>query len=269
MQAHTVLEMKYTEQQLTAAVVSGKLRPVLAGPRSGASTSILSLIQRCWDENPENRPSFTDIVLELGPILEHRKKSIEENLALGESSILQDDQLIDGVNNSRILHESVNWSTQGELSSKKASLVVNSGLRNWVDYLYDPLAYHPVLSWGSFATCGRRETMEDIHFLMPQICNEKDIHFFAIFDGHRGIRIILVHHVSQFIFLLSNGINVAGSNAGAAAAEFSAQALPGFLQSLACTSRNFQGKLNLCGYGDDCFALNNMNIIRFDCGIGI
>ncbi|XP_037495003.1 protein kinase and PP2C-like domain-containing protein [Jatropha curcas] len=207
-QAHTVLEMKYTEQQLTAAVVSGKLRPVLAGPRSGASTSILSLIQRCWDENPENRPSFTDIVLELGPILEHRKKSIEENLALGESSILQDDQLIDGVNNSRILHESVNWSTQGELSSKKASLVVNSGLRNWVDYLYDPLAYHPVLSWGSFATCGRRETMEDIHFLMPQICNEKDIHFFAIFDGHRG----------------------------AAAAEFSAQALPGFLQSLACTS---------------------------------
>ncbi|KAL7225149.1 hypothetical protein ACSBR1_020516 [Camellia fascicularis] len=68
----------------------------------------------------------------------------------------------------------------------------------------DPSAYHPVLSWGSFGTCGRRETMEDTHFLMPHMCGEKDIHVFGIFDGHRG----------------------------AAAAEFSARALPGFLQSL-------------------------------------
>ncbi|GMP47256.1 hypothetical protein CsSME_00015104 [Camellia sinensis var. sinensis] len=46
--------------------------------------------------------------------------------------------------------------------------------------------------------------MEDTHFLMPHMCGEKDIHVFGIFDGHRG----------------------------AAAAEFSARALPGFLQSL-------------------------------------
>ncbi|GMP97239.1 hypothetical protein CsSME_00045572 [Camellia sinensis var. sinensis] len=39
---------------------------------------------------------------------------------------------------------------------------------------------------------------------MPHMCGEKDIHVFGIFDGHRG----------------------------AAAAEFSARALPGFLQSL-------------------------------------
>ena len=46
--------------------------------------------------------------------------------------------------------------------------------------------------------------MEDTHFLMPHMCGEKDIHVFGIFDGHRG----------------------------AAAAEFSARALPGFLRSL-------------------------------------
>ncbi|KAI8000930.1 Protein kinase and PP2C-like domain-containing protein [Camellia lanceoleosa] len=46
--------------------------------------------------------------------------------------------------------------------------------------------------------------MEDTHFLMPHMCGEKDVHVFGIFDGHRG----------------------------AAAAEFSARALPGFLQSL-------------------------------------
>ncbi|XP_058003184.1 protein kinase and PP2C-like domain-containing protein isoform X2 [Hevea brasiliensis] len=204
-QAYTVLEMNYTEQQLTAAVVSCKLRPVLAGPESGASTSMLTLIQRCWDENPQNRPSFSDIILEICPILEHRKKSMEENFAPGASSILEVEQFIDGANNLQTFLESVNWSTQGKQLSKKASLAVNSHMNNWLDSLNEPLAYHPVLSLGSFATCGRRETMEDAHFLMPHMCNEKDIHVFGFFDGHRG----------------------------AAAAEFSVQALPGFLQSLA------------------------------------
>ncbi|XP_027173424.1 protein kinase and PP2C-like domain-containing protein isoform X2 [Coffea eugenioides] len=110
--------MNYTEQKLTAAVVSEGLRPVLASSKLGASASVLSLIERCWDADPE------------------------------------------------------------------------------------------IVSWGSFATCGRRETMEDRHFLMPHLCDEKDIHAFGIFDGHRG----------------------------AAAAEFSAGALPGFLQTLASMS---------------------------------
>ncbi|XP_028070718.1 protein kinase and PP2C-like domain-containing protein, partial [Camellia sinensis] len=53
-QAHTVLEMNYTEQQLTAAVVSEGLRPALAGHCSSAPTGFPSLIQRCWDANPQN-----------------------------------------------------------------------------------------------------------------------------------------------------------------------------------------------------------------------
>ncbi|KAJ6756544.1 PROTEIN PHOSPHATASE 2C [Salix purpurea] len=128
-QAHTVLEMNYTEQQLTASVVSGKLRPALAG------------------------------------------------LGSGRNSI-------------------------------KGSPVVDSSLRIWLNCSNVGLVYHPKLSWGSFATCGKRETMEDTHFLMPHMCNEKDIHAFGIFDGHRG----------------------------AAAAEFSARALPGFLQNTGSAS---------------------------------
>ncbi|XP_050231776.1 protein kinase and PP2C-like domain-containing protein [Mercurialis annua] len=204
-QAHTVLEMNYTEQQLTAAVVSGNLRPALAGPESGASAGMLSLIQRCWDENPLIRPSFTDIILELGSILEQTQKTTGENLAISESTILQGDQCIDGDNNLQF-RESINWSAQGEQISKNTLLAVDLSLRNWLDSSSDPnpMDYHPVLSWGSFATCGKRETMEDRHFLLPHMCGEKDVHVFGIFDGHRG----------------------------AAAAEFSAQALPGFLRSL-------------------------------------
>ncbi|XVF40874.1 hypothetical protein PTKIN_Ptkin01aG0151700 [Pterospermum kingtungense] len=202
-QAHTVLEMNYTEQQLTAAVVSGGLRPVLAGVETGVPASMLSLIQKCWDANPQNRPSFNEIVLELDGMLQQRKRMEKEELSLQESSISRG-HVMDSVNNLHTYQENINWSTQGEYLSKRASVGVHSGFRIWLDSFNDSLTYHPVLSWGSFATCGRRESMEDTHFLMPYICNEKDVHVFGIFDGHRG----------------------------AAAAEFSFQALPAFLKIL-------------------------------------
>ncbi|KAL4341357.1 hypothetical protein GQ457_08G012920 [Hibiscus cannabinus] len=203
-QAHTVLEMNYTEQQLTAAVSSG-LRPVLAVIDSGVPGSILSLIQKCWDANPQNRPSFDDIVLELDGILQQSKKIEKEVFSL--QSISGGHQVIDSVSNLHTYQEKINWSTQGEYLSKGTSFGVNSGFRMWLDSFHDSLAYHPVLSWGSFATCGRRESMEDTHFLMPFLCNEKDVHAFGIFDGHRG----------------------------GAAAEFSVQALPEFLKTLGST----------------------------------
>ncbi|XVE95726.1 hypothetical protein REPUB_Repub02eG0124200 [Reevesia pubescens] len=206
-QAHTVLEMNYTEQQLTAAVVSGGLRPVLAGIESGVPASMLSLIQKCWDANPQNRPSFNDIVLELDDILQQRKKMEKEDFSLQQSSISHGHQVMDTVNNLHTYQENINWSTQGEYLSKRTSIGVHSGFRMWLDSFDDTLKYHPVLSWGSFATCGRRESMEDTHFLMPYACNEKDVHVFGIFDGHRG----------------------------AAAAEFSVQALPEFLKILGST----------------------------------
>ncbi|KAK8651140.1 hypothetical protein V6N13_140753 [Hibiscus sabdariffa] len=203
-QAHTVLEMNYTEQQLTAAVSSG-LRPVLAGIDSGVPGSILSLIQKCWDANPQNRPSFDDIVLELDGILQQSKKIEKEDFSL--QSISGGHQVIDSVSNLHTYQEKINWFTQGEYLSKGTSFGVNSGFRMWLDSFDDSLAYQPVLSWGSFATCGRRESMEDTHFLMPFLCNEKDVHAFGIFDGHRG----------------------------GAAAEFSVQALPEFLKTLGST----------------------------------
>ncbi|PSS01723.1 Protein like [Actinidia chinensis var. chinensis] len=203
-QAHTVLEMNYTEQQLTSAVVSEGLRPVLAGLDTGAPTGLLSLIQRCWDANPQNRPSFDDVVLELDHIQKCRKRVDEKEKAFAEPSIPAGDE--DSMS-LRTYQKSINWFTEGENFSNSSCLVVDSGIRKWHDPSTDQSPYHPVLSWGSFATCGRRETMEDTHFLMPHMCSEKDIHVFGIFDGHRG----------------------------AAAAEFSVRALPGFLQSLSST----------------------------------
>ncbi|KAK7267191.1 hypothetical protein RIF29_19856 [Crotalaria pallida] len=200
-QAHTVLEMNYTEQQLTAAVVSDGLRPVLATEELGIPSTLLSMIQKCWDANPENRPSFDDIVKELDFIMEHRNINNGEDIHI-RSHNLHPDQLADET--LQAYGESINWSTQGELLARSASSATNSGLRTWQDSCDEPLTFLPTLSWGSYATCGRRETMEDTHFVLPHMCDEKDLYAFGIFDGHRG----------------------------AAAAEFSSRAIPAFLQTL-------------------------------------
>ncbi|KAL6272569.1 hypothetical protein ACE6H2_023261 [Prunus campanulata] len=205
-QAHTVLEMNYTEQQLIAAVVSDGLRPVLAGPESGAPSTLLSLIERCWDANSQNRPSFDDIVAELGTILEQRENIKESDIVFPKSSNSLGDQPVDVASSLQAYQEGINWFTQGENFITRACLP-KPGTAIWLAS-NDPLAYNPILSWGSFATCGRRETMEDTHFLLPQMFHQGDIHAFGIFDGHRG----------------------------AAAAEFSARAFPGFLQALSSTS---------------------------------
>ncbi|XP_026426240.1 protein kinase and PP2C-like domain-containing protein isoform X1 [Papaver somniferum] len=205
-QAHTVLEMNYSEQQLTAAVVSQGLRPVLAGSESGAPDSLAKLIQRCWDADPLNRPSFDDIIAELDPIMKHVCEG-QEGKVLQEPSGLLTDLSSDVISNLQSYQEAVNWYVQGEQLSKDASSATDSNPRIWHDSSNGAAPYNPTLSSGSFATCGRRESMEDTHFLMPSMCRQKDVHLFGIFDGHRG----------------------------AAAAEFSVRALPRFLQTLGST----------------------------------
>ncbi|KAM3330650.1 hypothetical protein ACQJBY_027053 [Aegilops geniculata] len=202
-QAHTILEMTYTEQQLTSAVVSQGLRPALALSESGSPPSLLSLIQRSWDSDPEQRPSFEDIIEELNVIQKHLF-TYSCPLSSGSVNLSRNSK-------AEVHHyqEALNWFNQGELLTKKA---------NKLDYAVNPWSssfdqsfvsvYRPTLSWGSFATCGRRETMEDTHFMLTCMSEEKDVHSFGIFDGHRG----------------------------AAAAEFSVRAVPGFLKQFGHTA---------------------------------
>ncbi|CAN6451708.1 unnamed protein product [Victoria cruziana] len=174
-QAHTVLEMTYTEQQLTSAIVSEGLRPVLAGAKSGAPTSLLSLITRCWEADPQKRPLFADIVKELDAIM---KETIQEPSNTNKDVLLKEHS-VDSHNHQTHIENS--WSARGMALTNHATDGAN--LIVWLEHSFP---YYPTLSCGSFSTCGRRETMEDTHFLLPHMNNIKDISFFGIFDGHRG-----------------------------------------------------------------------------------
>jgi Protein tyrosine and serine/threonine kinase len=173
-QAHTVLEMTYTEQQLTAKVVSEDLRPVIARSESGCPSSLITLIEQCWNPDPLSRPSFREIVEKLA-VLQNQLKPISTGKH-GQSDTIE-------VNRCQ---EDVNWYKQGEQLEKKLEMYNrNKEAFSWLNNSTE--AYRPTLSWGSFSTCGRRETMEDAYFLMPRMCGYHDMHAFGIFDGHRGM----------------------------------------------------------------------------------
>lgn len=178
--------MNYTEQQLTAAIVSSGLRPALAEIGLHVPKSLLSLIQKCWGGDPSKRPSSDNVVLELESIWEQEREK-QQGQILEKTSISRRDKDGDAIKNKGDYWENINWSSQGECLSKKSSLSTVSGVTLWSSSTDEPSRYVPVISCGSFATCGRRESMEDTHFLIPHMCDEENIHLFAIFDGHRGI----------------------------------------------------------------------------------
>lgn len=176
--------MNYTEQQLTAAIVSSGLRPALAETGLHVPKSLLALIQNCWGADPSKRPSLDDVVLELESLWELEREK-QQSRFLETTSIARSGNEVD-IKHTRDYGDNVNWSSQGECLSKKSSLSTVPDLKSWSSSTDGSSRYVPIVSWGSFATCGRRESMEDTHFLMPHMCNEENIHLFAIFDGHRG-----------------------------------------------------------------------------------
>ncbi|KAK4404718.1 protein kinase and PP2C-like domain-containing protein [Sesamum angolense] len=152
-QAHTVLEMNYTEQRLTAAVVSEGLRPVLAGPESGVPTGLLSLIQRCWDADPQNRPSLSDIVSELNVMLEY-----------AETAGARKDTSVDSViscgnvntTNTQSYQEPMNWFTCGQDIPEKAYLSSENALSTCPSS-NDSMVYCPVVSCVPFQPVGEEK----------------------------------------------------------------------------------------------------------------
>lgn len=178
-QAHTVLEMNYTEQQLTAAITSG-LRPVLAGPECGIPSTLSSLIERCWNDDPTLRPSFTEVISELQEICSNGNMGSNRNIKRELDSHSHEPSLNLG---SQIYSVDPYWPKQTTSHEEKVSSLLGP---SWLKFSNGERGYTPTLSSGFFATCGGRDTMEDTCFLLPELGGASQVHLFGVLDGHRG-----------------------------------------------------------------------------------
>jgi hypothetical protein len=173
--------MNYSEQQLSAAVTSQGLRPVLAGPESGVPPGLASLIQQCWEGDASLRPSFDKIVETLDAIFipQPHVKTVPvdpQNNAL--DAILS--------YNLQQKHTEVNWAARAAKDWEPTSTQLLSVSPSWLTPSMDNSVYYPTLSIGSFATKGARQTMEDTHFVISQLGGADHVSVFGVFDGHRG-----------------------------------------------------------------------------------
>ncbi|KAI5064100.1 hypothetical protein GOP47_0020770 [Adiantum capillus-veneris] len=177
-QAHTVLEMNYTEQQLTVAITSG-LRPVLADAQWGIPSSLSSLIERCWNDDPKLRPSFHDILEEL-----HR---ICTDLNMGRirdvKKVTHDSNTVSANLGVQLQNDDSHWPRKAGPNTKDSVL---SWGPSWCKRSVDKTACTPTISSGFFAARGGRDTMEDSCFLLPQVGGATNISLFGVLDGHRG-----------------------------------------------------------------------------------
>ncbi|KAJ7522854.1 hypothetical protein O6H91_18G029400 [Diphasiastrum complanatum] len=184
-QAHTILEMNYTEQQLVAAITSG-LRPVLAGPEYGCPENLANLIEKCWQGEASQRPSLDSILESVGEIIlicksARKQETAEEaslKVALYPSSELSSNAVDKVAEHNN--HKLVQGASFGSFAPKKTQ----SGVSNWGTNSGD--GYRPTLSWGVFVCHGGRETMEDTNFVLPNMGGTQYAHAFGVFDGHRG-----------------------------------------------------------------------------------
>lgn len=213
-QAHTVLEMNYSEQQLSSAVTSEGLRPVLAGPESGTPVELSTLIEQSWHGDPAKRPSFDYIVESLrettAKLFSEKKlaDTLVEKPDVSISSNIDKNGLEEVLNYTQQKRTDVNWASRAVEGLGSTFMEQSPSPPGWLNQASEDTSYVPVLSMGSFATKGARQTMEDTNFLKFQLGGTANVHAFGVFDGHRGPE----------------------------AAEFAAIAIPQFLLSRASTS---------------------------------
>lgn len=170
---HTVLETRFNQLQLRAAIVSDGLRPQLARsvpPRFGR------LIEACWHADPFARPQISDIAKELDAILALGNEYLRQYGAAADDPV--DDELAHRTNR--------RLSIDTPLVDEFAAAVKNLTSPRW--RAPSPTGYTPCVSAALSSTSGGRgaDRMEDRSVVASPLPPFNDMHLFAIFDGHGG-----------------------------------------------------------------------------------
>lgn len=177
---HTVLESRFNDMSLRRAITKDDLRPVLA---AGVPPEFARLIERAWAPKPEDRPSFDDIVAELGRLAAKGDAYLATfPAAAGASSLANNSGAADSSDSPCALDaEFASIRRSGELPrpSWRVSPPPAAAPED---------AYVPAVSGALSSTPGGRgaDRMEDTAIVQPRIAGCADAHLFAVFDGHGG-----------------------------------------------------------------------------------
>eukprot|EP00178_Gracilaria_changii_P015350 TRINITY_DN429_c0_g1_i1.p2 TRINITY_DN429_c0_g1~~TRINITY_DN429_c0_g1_i1.p2 ORF type:complete len:648 (+),score=101.79 TRINITY_DN429_c0_g1_i1:407-2350(+) len=184
---HTVLETRFNEVKLRGAIVKNHLRPVLA---HGVPEEFSNLVQQCWHPDPQQRPTFVQIISRLESLLakgsnylsqfsgstfdtDEHLAATSKNLKIDDSNIVLHEIRASASKPRKPIWELCNPKGQGpgygrmEVENEPKFLEVTAALSS---------------------TCGERgpDRMEDRSLVETNLTNLPNTHLFAVFDGHGG-----------------------------------------------------------------------------------
>jgi len=164
---HTVLETRFNEVTLRAAITRDHLRPVLA---LDTPPEFHQLVTACWHPDPAARPSFDSVVA-----------ALESLAARGDDFHAQ----------FRAAASTVPERAAAPVNHQLAAEMVTAAARPPLPPVWQAptaAAYLPAVSAGVAATSGKRgeDRMEDRHVMVEKLGGLADHHLFAVLDGHGG-----------------------------------------------------------------------------------
>eukprot|EP00891_Asterochloris_glomerata_P003383 jgi/Astpho2/3383/e_gw1.00054.24.1_t len=177
--AHTVLEMGYGRQELSAAIAAEGLQPLM---RPDTPADLRELLESCWRLDPSKRPSAAQ--------LEQRLQAMQARGTLQPGTQCSKNLHLLGpapkLHPHSLLLEAACVSGLCVLCSTGHSS--NQVRTRWWPVAAPAPLQRPEVTVGSFATAGRRgeDRMEDRHAIKAQFGGHPDAHLLAVFDGHRG-----------------------------------------------------------------------------------
>lgn len=182
---HTVLETRFNQVKLRSAIVKNHLRPVLA---TGVPPEFAKLIETCWHSDPQQRPTFDEIV----DILDDMVTRGPEYLSQFTGSTFKTEDHVAAISQTRetdtfniVLEEIQQHARKPRKPIWEMPPSVNKAIATMnINIEKKPLQISAALS----STCGERgaDCMEDRSIVMKKLTDLPNTHLFAVFDGHGG-----------------------------------------------------------------------------------
>uniref|UniRef100_A0A7S1XG84 PPM-type phosphatase domain-containing protein n=1 Tax=Compsopogon caeruleus TaxID=31354 RepID=A0A7S1XG84_9RHOD len=169
---HTVLETRFNEVKLRAAITTEHLRPVHA---SDCPSVFAELVSACWHPDPAQRPDFPSIVSSLQRM---QDAGAEFNEKFHAAASRSHDALVGDVANLQVKGQT--------LEEQILEAASGSGNPVWMNAISSD--YRPSVYGGVSATSGKRgeDRMEDRHIIAERLTGLPDHHLYGVFDGHGG-----------------------------------------------------------------------------------